>query len=49
MPKKVARAANGGYGKNIGRQVAKRPSKNPNVARGCGLVMPDRRKETKIL
>ena len=47
--KKVARAANGGYGKNIGRQVAKRPSKNPNVARGCGLVMPDRRKETKIL
>ncbi len=27
---------------------AKRPSKNSNVARGCGLVMEDRRKVTKF-
>jgi len=47
--KKVAKASNGGYGKSIANQVAKRPSSNPNVARGCGLVMNDRRKVTKIL
>jgi len=47
--KKVAKASNGGYGKSIAKQIAKRPSSNPNVARGCGLVMNDRRKVTKIL
>tara|TARA_R100001224_G_C3949907_1_gene125334 strand:- start:226 stop:504 length:279 start_codon:yes stop_codon:yes gene_type:complete len=47
--KKVAKAANGGYGKTLANQTAKRPSKNPNVARGCGKVMNDRRKITKIL
>ena len=47
--KKVAKASNGGYGKSIANQVAKRPSSNPNVARGCSLVMNDRRKVTKIL
>lgn len=26
---------------------AKRPSSNPNVARGCGIVMSNKRKETK--
>jgi hypothetical protein len=47
--KKVAKANNGGYGKTIARQIAKRPSSNPNVARGCGRVLKERRKETKIL
>jgi|TARA_R100001460_G_scaffold2321_5_gene7664 hypothetical protein len=44
---KVRKASTGGYGKTIARQVAKRPSNNKNVARGCGLVMEDRRKETQ--
>jgi|TARA_R100001460_G_C3534516_1_gene173879 hypothetical protein len=47
--KKVAKASNGGYGKTLANQTAKRPSKNPNIARGCGKVMNDRRKVTKIL
>jgi hypothetical protein len=47
--KKVAKAANGGYGKTLANQTAKRPSKNPNIARGCGKVMNNRRKVTKIL
>ena len=47
--KKVAKASNGGYGKTLANQKAKRPSKNPNIARGCGKVMNNRRKVTKIL
>lgn len=47
--KKVAKASNGGYGKSIARQVAKRPSNNPDIARGCGKVMSNKRKVTKIL
>ena len=47
--KKVAKASIGGYGKTLAKQTAKRPSKNPNIARGCGKVMNDRRKVTKIL
>ena len=45
---KVRKASTGGYGKTIAaRQVAKRPSSNKNIARGCGIVMPNRRKETQ--
>jgi len=28
------------------KQKRKRPSKNPNIAKGCGVVMNNRRKET---
>mgnify|MGYP001222254823 FL=1 len=44
---KVRKASTGGYGKVIDKQVAKRPSSNKNVARGCGIVLPNRRKETQ--
>ena len=30
------------------KQKRKRPSKNPNIARGCGVVMNNRRKVTKF-
>ena len=50
MPKDACyKASIGGYGKTLANQTAKRPSKNPNIARGCGKVMNDRRKVTKIL
>ena len=38
---KVKKKVLGGY------MGAKRPSSNPNVARGCGVVMNKKRKETK--
>ena len=37
--------ANGG---NVSKGKTKRPSKNPNIARGCGVVMSNRRKVTKF-
>ena len=40
----VVEMKNGG---NVKGKV-KRPSKNPNIARGCGAVMSNRRKVTKF-
>ena len=46
-------AANYGNKSKVKKKVlggdmgAKRPSSNPNVARGCGVVMNKKRKETK--
>lgn len=34
-------------GGNVTKQKRKRPTKNPNIARGCGIVMSNRRKVTK--
>ena len=33
---------------NVSKGKVKRPSKNPNIARGCGAVMSNRRKVTKF-
>ena len=41
----VVQMANGG---NVSKGKVKRPSKNPNIARGCGVVMSNRRKITKF-
>ena len=41
----VVEMKNGG---NVSRGKVKRPSKNPNIARGCGVVMSNRRKKTKF-
>ena len=35
-------------GGNVLKGKVKRPSKNPNIARGCGAVMSNRRKVTKF-
>jgi len=35
-------------GGNVSKGKVKRPSKNPNIARGCGVVMSNRRKVTKF-
>jgi len=35
-------------GGNVSKGKVKRPSKNPNIARGCGAVMENRRKVTKF-
>ena len=35
-------------GGSVPKQKRKRPSKNPNIARGCGVVMNNRRKVTKF-
>jgi len=35
-------------GGNVSKGKVKRPSKNPNIARGCGAVMSNRRKVTKF-
>ena len=35
-------------GGNVSKGKVKRPSKNPNIARGCGVVMSNRRKITKF-
>ena len=35
-------------GGSVPKQKRKRPSKNPNIARGCGVVMKNRRKVTKF-
>ena len=35
-------------GGNVSKGKVKRPSKNPNIARGCGAVMNNRRKVTKF-
>ena len=40
----VIELKNGG---SVPKQKRKRPSKNPNIARGCGIVMENRRKVTK--
>mgnify|MGYP003638593433 FL=1 len=34
-------------GGSVPKNKRKRPSKNPNIARGCGIVMENRRKVTK--
>lgn len=46
---KVARASGGGYVADLERAAnfRKRKSNNPNVAKGCGKVMPNRRKVTR--
>jgi len=36
------------YGGDVAKGKVKRPSKNPNIARGCGIVMENRRKVTKF-
>jgi len=36
------------YGGDVTKGKVKRPSKNPNIARGCGIVMENRRKITKF-
>ena len=41
----VVKMSNGG---NVSKGKVKRPSKNPNIARGCGVVMSNRRKVTKF-
>ena len=51
--KKAKKKAMGGVvemknGGNLSRGKVKRPSKNPNIARGCGVVMSNRRKKTKF-
>ena len=33
---------------DLAKGKVKRPSKNPNIARGCGAVMSNRRKVTKF-
>lgn len=45
----VSKAATGGYGKELERcaNYRKRKSANPNIAKGCGQVMNNRRKITK--
>mgnify|MGYP003628782537 CR=1 len=40
----VVELKNGG---NVTKQKRKRPTKNKNIARGCGIVMSNRRKVTK--
>ena len=46
---KVNKASEGGYIKEMEKCAAKRKrrSSNPNVAKGCGKVMANRRKSTK--
>ena len=46
---KVAKAANGGYAKELERcaNYRKRKTSNPKIAKGCGKVMSNRRKVTK--
>ena len=51
--KKAKKKAMGGVvemknGGNVSKGKVKRPSKNPNIARGCGVVMSNRRKVTKF-
>ena len=51
--KKAKKKAMGGVvemknGGNVSRGKVKRPSKNPNIARGGGVVMSNRRKKTKF-
>jgi hypothetical protein len=51
--KKAKKKAEGGVitmanGGNVLKGKVKRPSKNPNIARGCGIVMENRRKVTKF-
>ena len=51
--KKAKKKAMGGVvgmknGGNVSKGKVKRPSKNPNIARGCGAVMSNRRKVTKF-
>ena len=50
--KKAKKKAEGGViqlknGGNVTKQKRKRPTKNKNIARGCGIVMSNRRKVTK--
>jgi hypothetical protein len=35
-------------GGNVPKRTRKRKTKNPNIARGCGVVMNNRRKVTKF-
>ena len=49
--KKTAKAANGGYGKDLLAQLEtkpKRPTNKKGVARGCGAVLENKRKVTKV-
>ena len=44
----ISRFKNCKNGVNVSKGKVKRPSKNPNIARGCGAVMSNRRKLTKF-
>ena len=51
--KKAKKKAEGGVielrlGGNVPKRPRKRKTKNPNIARGCGVVMNKRRKVTKF-
>ena len=51
--KKAKKKAEGGVielkkGGNVPKRTRKRKTKNPNIARGCGAVMSNRRKVTKF-
>ena len=51
--KKAKKKAEGGLiemknGGSVPKQTRKRKTKNPNIARGCGVVMSNRRKVTKF-
>jgi len=49
--KKTAKAENGGYGKDLLAQLEtkpKRPTNKKGVARGCGAVLENKRKVTKV-
>ena len=51
--KKAKKKAEGGLiemknGGSVPKQTRKRKTKNPNIARGCGVVMNNRRKVTKF-
>ena len=53
VAKRLRKKAEGGVitmsnGGKVPKQTRKRPSKNPNIARGCGVVMSNRRKVTKF-
>ena len=51
--KKAKKKAEGGVielknGGSVPKRTRKRKTKNPNIARGCGVVMSNRRKVTKF-
>jgi|TARA_E500000318_G_C3391680_1_gene146209 hypothetical protein len=51
--KKAKKKAEGGVielknGGNVPKRTRKRKTNNPNIARGCGAVMENRRKVTKF-
>jgi len=51
--KKAKKKAEGGVielknGGSVPKRIRKRKTNNPNIARGCGIVMENRRKVTKF-